>query len=317
METEKKISVIVPCYNEAAVLPEFYKEITRTLNQKMNCVDYEVVFVDDGSVDGTGELIEKLSEEDSHVEYVSFSRNFGKESAMYAGLKYAYGEYTVIMDADLQHPPEYIPEMFRSMQSGEYDMIATKRACRGNESKLRSVCSEMFYKLMNKISGINIENNVMDYRMFNKKAKEAILNLTEYNRFSKGIFEWIGFRTLWLEIEVHDRIAGESKWSFKKLLSYSIEGCVSFSTTPLHFSSLVGIIFCMAAFGMIITMVIQALLYGISGTGFATIICLLLLTGGIQLFCIGILGQYVAKDYLQNKQRPIFIVQNSSKEEAK
>lgn len=316
MEQKKeKISIVVPCYNEESVLSDFHQEITRVLSGEMNNVDYEVVFVDDGSIDSTYEMLQQMSLQDSHIQYVSFSRNFGKESAMYAGLKYADGEYTVIMDADLQHPPKYILEMYKQIKTGKYDMIATRRTRRGNESKLRTVCSEIFYGLMNKISGINMGKNAMDYRMFNRKAKDAIVNLTEYNRFSKGIFEWIGFRTLWLEIEIGDRAGGESKWSFKKLIAYSIEGCVAFSTIPLHLSSLMGIIFCVIAFVMIIVMVIQALAYGASGTGFATIICLMLFIGGIQLFCIGILGQYIAKDYVQNKKRPIFIVQNASKEE--
>lgn len=316
VKMREKISVVVPCYNEEAVISDFYKAITHVLGLEMHWDNYEVIFIDDGSNDKTYEIVEKLSKEDSHIEYISFSRNFGKESAMYAGLKYADGEYTVIMDADLQHPPEYIPEMYKLIKTGMYDMVATRRKSRwGDESKLRSFCSEAFYKFMNKISGIDMGNNAMDYRMFNGKAKKAIVDLTEYNRFSKGIFEWIGFRTFWLEIEINERAAGESKWSFGKLLAYSIEGCVAFSTVPLHLSSLFGIIFCIMAFVMIIVMVVHALLYGISGTGFATIICLILLNSGIQLFCIGILGQYLAKDYLQNKQRPIFIVQNTSKEE--
>lgn len=309
-----KISVVVPCYNEEAVLQKFYYEITKVMTNEVNCEDYEVIFVDDGSKDKTYAMIKQLSKEDSHIEYVSFSRNFGKESGMYAGLKYADGDYTIIMDADLQHPPKYIPQMYNEIKTGDYDMIATRRRSRGNESKFRSFCSESFYKFMNKISGINMGNNAMDYRMLNKKAKDAIVNLTEYNRFSKGIFEWIGFRTEWLEIEINDRIDGVSKWSFRKLLAYSIEGCVAFSTMPLHLSSIFGLIFCLIAFIMIVFMVIEALIQGPSGTGFATIICLMLLIGGIQLFCMGILGQYLAKDYLENKKRPIYLVQDSSKE---
>jgi glucosyltransferase len=229
-----KISIVVPCYNEEAVLPEFYKEITGLFDDKMKCCDYEIIFVDDGSKDKTLDIISKLSDEDAHIEYISFSRNFGKESAMYAGLQYANGEYTVIMDADLQHPPKFIATMYEEIKTGLYDMIATKRKVRGKESKLRSFSSQLFYKFMNKISGMNMGDNAMDYRMFNKRAKDAIVNLTEYNRFSKGIFEWIGFRKKWLEIEINERTAGESKWSFRSLLAYSIEGCVAYSTLPLH-----------------------------------------------------------------------------------
>lgn len=310
-----KISIVVPCYNEEDVLQDFYKEVTRVMREITTDINYEVIFVDDGSKDKTREIIEQLSSSDSNIEYISLSRNFGKESAMYAGLEYADGDYTVIMDADLQHPPHYIIDMYRLMLTGKYDMIATRRKSRGKESKIRSFCSKAFYKFMNKISGIDMGDNAMDYRMLNRKAKNAIVNLKEYNRFSKGIFEWIGFRTHWLEIEINERMAGESKWSFKKLLAYSIEGCVAYSTLPLYLSSLFGIVFCLIAFIMIIVMIIQALAYGNTGSGFATTICLILFVGGIQLFCIGILGQYLAKDYLENKKRPIFLVQSSSKEE--
>lgn len=310
-----KISIVVPCYNEEDVLQDFYKEVTRVMREITTDINYEVIFVDDGSKDKTREIIERLSSSDSNIEYISLSRNFGKESAMYAGLEYADGDYTVIMDADLQHPPHYIIDMYRLMLTGKYDMIATRRKSRGKESKIRSFCSKAFYKFMNKISGIDMGDNAMDYRMLNRKSKDAIVNLKEYNRFSKGIFEWIGFRTHWLEIEINERMAGESKWSFKKLLAYSIEGCVAYSTLPLYLSSLFGIVFCLIAFIMIIVMIIQALAYGNTGSGFATTICLILFVGGIQLFCIGILGQYLAKDYLENKKRPIFLVQSSSKEE--
>ena len=310
----KKISVIVPCYNEEAVIKNFYKEITRVLSEEVKTQNYEVIFVNDGSRDSTHQIISELSERDEHIHFVSFSRNFGKESAMYAGLEYADGDYSIIMDADLQHPPRYIPEMIEQIETGDYDMVATRRKSRGNESKLRSLCSEAFYKFMNRISGIDMGNNAMDYRLFNKKAKNAIVSLAEYNRFSKGIFEWIGFRTCWLEIEIDDRVAGESKWSFRKLLAYSIEGCVAFSTLPLHLSSMFGLLFCFIAFIIIVVTVIEALVYGATGTGYATIICLILLVGGIILFCQGILGQYIAKDYLENKKRPIYLVQESSKD---
>lgn len=309
-----KISIIVPCYNEEAVIEDFYIEITRVMQEELDLENYEVIFVDDGSKDRTKEMICKKSREDLHIQYISLSRNFGKEGAMYAGLSYADGDYTVIMDADLQHPPIYIKKMYEEIKTGKYDMIATRRKCRGNESKLRSIASESFYKIMNKLSGINMGDNALDYRMFSKKAKNAILSMTEYNRFSKGIFEWVGFQTCYLDIEINDRVAGESKWSFGKLLAYSIEGCVAFSTVPLALSSVLGMIFCVIAFIMIFVLLIQAIMYGVSGTGFATIICMLLLIGGIQLFCIGILGQYVAKDYLENKRRPIFIVDDSSKD---
>lgn len=309
-----KISIIVPCYNEEDVINSFYIEITKTLISDMQHSDYEILFIDDGSTDSTYRIICELANKDNHVHYISLSRNFGKESAMYAELSYADGDYTVIMDADLQHPPKYISEMYKLMQEEDIDMVATRRKSRGNESKFASFFSESFYKLMNKISGIDISNNAMDFRMLNKKARNAIVNLPEYNRFSKGIFEWIGFKTHWLEIEINDRAAGQSKWSFAKLFAYAIEGCVAYSTLPLHLSSILGIVFCVVAFVMIIVMVVQTIVYKDFGSGYATIICLMLLIGGIQLFCLGILGQYLAKDYLENKKRPIYLVRDSSKE---
>ena len=317
MKKEGKLSIIVPCYNEEAVLANFYKEIMMVLREQIQIEKFEVLFIDDGSKDQTKNIIEGLSNQDSNVEFLSFSRNFGKESAMYAGLQYADGDYIVIMDADLQHPPCYIGKMYQLMISGKYDMIATRRKSRGKESKLRSFCGESFYKIMNKISGINMGNNAMDYRMFNKKAKDAILSMTEYNRFSKGIFEWIGFRTFWLEIEIADRAAGESKWSFRKLLSYSLEGCIAFSTLPLSLSSLFGMLFCVIALMMLIVMFIEACVYGVTGTGYTTIICMILLVGGVQLFCVGILGQYLSKAYLETKNRPIYLIQDSSKPDRK
>jgi glucosyltransferase len=316
MNKKGKVSIIVPCYNEEAVLVDFYQEVMIILKDKMHLEDFEVLFVDDGSKDQTRNIIEKLSMEDKNVEFLSFSRNFGKESAMYAGLQYADGEYTVIMDSDLQHPPYYIMDMYELIKTEKYDMIATRRKKRGSESRLRSFCSESFYKIMDKISGIDMGNNAMDYRMFNEKAKNAILSMTEYNRFSKGIFEWIGFRTYWLEVDIADRVAGESKWSFGKLFAYSLEGCIAFSTLPLSISSFFGFIFCLIAIIMIVVMVIQACINGITGNGFATIICMILLVGGIQLFCVGILGQYIAKTYLESKNRPLFLVQDTSKSDS-
>lgn len=314
MNTEDKISVIVPCYNEAEVLKDFYHTTKTVLDEQICGADYEILFIDDGSKDATPEIIEKLSEEDEHVKFLLFSRNFGKESAMYAGLQYASGQYMVIIDADLQHPPHIIAEMYQEIKSGKYDMIATRRKNRNTDTKVRAFFSETFYKFMNRISGINMGNNAMDFRMLNRKATDAILSMTEYNRFSKGIFEWIGFRTHWLEIEIADRKAGKSKWSFKKLVAYSLEGCIAFSTLPLSLASIIGFLFCATALILIILMVIQALTEGAAGTGYATIVCIILLVGGIQLFCIGILGQYIAKTYLESKKRPKYLIQNCNTE---
>ena len=315
MGNNKKVSLIVPCYNEEDVLHDFYRVTTKILLEEIKLNEYEILFVNDGSKDATYDILVELSKKDKHVHYLSFSRNFGKESAMYAGLQHADGDYTVIMDADLQHPPEVLIHMYREMQTGMYDMIATRRKNRDTDTKLRAFLSQAFYKIMNKISGINMGDNALDYRMFNKKAKEAILSMAEYNRFSKGIFEWIGFRTCWLEIDIADRIAGNSKWSFKSLLLYSMEGCIAFSTMPLAISSVLGLLFCIIAVLIIIVMIVQSFIYGIEGSGYTTIICTILLVGGVQLFCIGILGQYLAKAYLEIKNRPKYLLLESSKEQ--
>lgn len=315
MDNAIKISIIVPCYNEEDVLPDFYQAIKEVIENKIHLNSYEILFINDGSNDATGTLLKRYHEIDPHIEYLCFSRNFGKESAMYAGMLHASGEYTVIMDADLQHPPEVIIDMYREMQSGKYDMIATRRKNRSTDTKIRAILSKMFYKFMNKISGIDMGNNAMDFRMFNRKAKEAILSITEYNRFSKGIFEWIGFRTHWLEIDINSRKAGKSKWSFRGLFSYSLEGCIAFSTLPLSLASIMGCLCCFVGIAMVIAMVVQAFIRGVEGSGYATIICVILLMGGIQLFCVGILGQYLAKTYLESKNRPKFLLQESSKED--
>lgn len=308
----KKISVIVPCYNEEDVIEDFYVTLTNVLQNKMSLKNYEIIFVNDGSRDYTIKKIQEFSLKDEHVAYLSFSRNFGKESAMYAGLQYSEGEFTVIMDSDLQHPPEIIVEMYKQMQTEQYDMIATRRANRGSDSALRAICGELFYKVMNRISGIDMGNNAMDFRMLNRKAKMAIMSMAEYNRFSKGIFEWIGFRTKWIEIEIPERKAGNSKWSFISLLKYSIDGCLAFSTLPLALSSFLGIMFCIIALLIIISMIIIAGIEGVSGNGYATIICTILIVGGVQLFCMGILGQYLAKAYMEIKNRPKFLLQDIS-----
>lgn len=317
MEIKGKVSIVVPCYNEEDVINEFYLTTRKVLQEDMKLNDYEILFIDDGSRDKTADIIAELNANDSHVQFLSFSRNFGKESAMYAGLQYADGEYTVIMDADLQHPPEVIVKMYSEIRTGKYDMIATRRKNRKTDTRARAFLSQSFYKVMNKISGIDMGNNAMDFRMFNTKAKNAIIAMAEYNRFSKGIFEWIGFRTCWLEIEIAERKAGDSKWSFRKLIAYSLEGCIAFSTMPLALSSFFGILFCGIALFMILIMVFQALVYGIEGSGYATIICTILLVGGIQLFCVGILGEYLSKAYLEVKHRPKFLLQNISEEKAK
>lgn len=314
MKSVDKISIVIPCYNEEDVLLNFYEETKKVMQTgaQRYQLDFEMLFVDDGSKDTTAAIIKELHEKDGHVEFLSFSRNFGKESAIYAGLQFADGDYTVIMDADLQHPPEVILQMYEEMKSGRYDMIATRRKNRSSDTKIRAAGAKMFYKVMNKISGIDMGNNAMDFRMLNHKTKNAILSMGEYNRFSKGIFEWVGFRTCWLEIEIPERKAGTSKWSFVKLFRYSLEGCMAFSTLPLALSSFIGFALCLIAVLMIIIMVVQTMITGVEGSGYATIICTILLVGGVQLFCIGILGQYLSKAYLEVKRRPKFLIQDLS-----
>lgn len=312
MKAGNKISVVVPCYNEEDVLLDFYHEVHRIMTERLQLAEYEILFVDDGSKDASAGIMKELSEKDEHVEFISFSRNFGKESAIYAGLQFADGDYSVIMDADLQHPPEVIVKMYEEMKKGSFDMVATRRKNRGMNRGPRDFGAQIFYKMMKRISGIDMGNNAMDFRMLNSKAKRAILSMGEYNRFSKGIFEWVGFRTCWLEIEIPDRKAGKSKWSLGKLFHYSLEGCMAFSTLPLALSSLIGFILCLIAGFMIMVMIVQTIVTRVEGSGYATIICTILMVGGVQMFCIGILGQYLAKAYLEVKQRPKFLVQDLS-----
>lgn len=306
------ISVIVPCYNEEEVLPIFIQELLNVFEEKLVDVSAEILFIDDGSSDETLSLLMAFSERYSFVKYISFSRNFGKEGAMLAGLEKASGEYTVIMDADLQHPPKLIVEMYREIKTGRYDMIGTFRMTRDGESAVRSFLSRNFYKAMNKVSEIDMIENSMDFRMLTRNAVNAILELPEYNRFSKGIFSWIGFETKYLSFDNVERAAGKTKWHFRSLVKYSLEGCFSFSTFPLTISSYLGILLCIASIIIILCMIVQSLLYGVEGSGFATILCSIFMIGGIQLFCIGILGQYLAKTYLECKNRPKYIIKKTN-----
>lgn len=307
----EKISVIVPCYNEEKVLKIFHTELSKTV-KIMKDQEFEIIFVDDGSKDKTLEICKELASIDENVRYISFSRNFGKEAAMYAGFENATGDYVVVMDSDLQDPPSLLPEMFKYVQSGEYDSSATRRVSRKGEPPIRSIFARMFYKLMNKISDADIQDGARDYRLMNRKFVDAILSMKENNRFSKGIFGWVGFKTKWVEYENVERAAGETKWSFWKLFKYSMEGIVSFSTTPLLISAVMGIIFCFIAMILIIVVVAKTIMYGDPVSGWPSLICVVLLIGGIQLFSIGVLGQYLAKTYLEIKDRPIYLVRENN-----
>ncbi len=308
-----KISVVVSCYNEQEALPLFYEEITKVAN-KMKNAEFEFIFVNDGSKDKTLEVIKKFRSTDERVKYISFSRNFGKEAAMYAGLKKASGDYVAIMDADLQDPPKLLVEMYDTLSKKEYDCVATRRVSRKGEPPIRSFFARLFYKLINKISKAEIVDGARDFRLMTRQMVDAIISMEEYNRFSKGIFGWVGFNTKWIEYENVERAAGETKWSFWKLFKYSIEGIIAFSTAPLVISTIMGILFCFVAFLMIIFIIAKTLIYGDPVSGWPSMVCIMLFVGGIQLFCIGIIGQYISKTYLEVKKRPIYIIKETEEE---
>ncbi|MCX4357605.1 MAG: glycosyltransferase family 2 protein [Oscillospiraceae bacterium] len=304
----KLLSIIVPCYNEEESVPLFYAE---TIKQEAffheKGVEFEFVFVNDGSRDKTVEQIRKLHEKDERVHLVSFSRNFGKEAAIVAGFEKAKGDIVVLMDADLQDPPALLPEMYQNIESG-YDSVATRRVDRKGEPPIRSWFARRFYGLMRKISKTDIVDGARDYRMMTRQVVDAILSMREYNRFSKGIFGWVGFNTKWLEYENIQRAAGETKWSFWKLFLYSLDGIMAFSTVPLSIASFLGIIFCVIAFAFLIFIFVRALAFGDDVAGWPSTICVITLLGGLQLLCLGIMGQYLSKLYLEVKDRPKYLV---------
>ena len=305
------ISIIIPCYNEEDALLVYYQEMSKIMAE-MSEVKFELLFVDDGSSDRTLELLKDFNHKDPRCKFLSFSRNFGKESAIYAGLKNARGDYVATMDVDLQDPPGLLPEMYRILKEEDYDSVATRRATRTGEPKIRSLLSELFYKFINKISKTEIVNGARDYRLMDRMMVDAVLKMSEYNRFSKGIFGWIGFRTKWLEFQNVERSAGETKWSMKKLFFYSLEGITGFSVAPLALASIAGIVFCILAFLMIAVIIFKTLIWGDPVSGWPSLVCIIFLVSGIQLFCTGILGEYLAKTYLETKHRPIFILKDSS-----
>ncbi len=304
------ITIIVPCYNEQEALQYFYDEILR-IRPKFSDAVLEILFVNDGSRDNTLSEIKRLSALDENVHYISFSRNFGKEAAIYAGLCNSRGDYTAIMDADLQDPPALLPEMYRLVTEEGYDSVATRRVSRKGEPPIRSFFAKLFYKLMNKISKTDIVDGARDYRLMNRSFVDALVSMKEYNRFTKGMFGWVGFKTKWMEFENVERVAGETKWSFWQLFKYSIEGIVAFSTAPLVLSSLFGMFCCFAAVLFIIFIIIRRLIFGDPVAGWASTISIILFTGGVQLLCTGILGQYLSKTYLETKNRPIYIIGQS------
>lgn len=305
------ISIIIPCYNEEAALPLFYPEFQK-LTQQIDNEQFELLLVDDGSRDGTLREIRKLAAADKRVHYISFSRNFGKEAAIYAGLQNAAGDYVAIMDADLQDPPALLPEMYRAITEEGYDSVATRRVTRKGEPVIRSFFAHLFYRIMNKISRTDMVDGARDYRLMNRKFVNALLELGEYNRFTKGLYGWVGFRTKWIEFENVERAAGETKWSFWSLLLYAMDGMVAFSTAPLVLASLMGLVFCLIAFTLIVVVIVKTLVFGDRTSGWPSMICIVMLVSGVQLFCMGILGQYLAKTYLETKKRPVFIIGESA-----
>lgn len=309
------ISIVVACFNEEEALPLFYEEILK-VKKELKKVEVELIFVNDGSKDKTLEVIKNLYKKDKTIKYISLSRNFGKEAAMLAGLETASGEYVAVMDADLQDPPELLPKMYSILKKDKnIDTVATRRVTRVGEPKIRSFFARKFYKLINKISNIELVDGARDYRLMRRNVVSGILSLKEYNRFSKGLFGFVGFNTKWLEYENKERIAGETSWSFFSLFKYAIEGIVAFSTAPLTISALIGILFCMIAFVMIIIILMETFLVGDPTNGGLSIICLLFFVSGIQLFCLGIIGEYLSKTYLETKKRPIYIIKETEKGE--
>jgi glycosyltransferase involved in cell wall biosynthesis len=306
----KKVDLVVPCYNEQESIPLFYNEIkkvSKDINAKIN-----IIFVNDGSKDNTLEIMKDLAKKDNIVKYISFSRNFGKEAAMYAGLKESTGDYVTVMDVDLQDPPSLLKEMIRLIEEEGYDIVGTRRVTRKGEPPIRSFFARRFYKIINKMSKVEMVDGARDYRLMTRQVVDSILEMKEYNRYSKGLFSYVGFKTKWLEYENIQRVAGETKWSFWKLFIYAIEGIVSFTTAPLTIATLIGFLFCIIAFIMIIVIIVKTLVYGDPTAGWPSMACIIFLVSGIQLMCIGVIGEYLAKMYLEVKNRPIYIIKETN-----
>ncbi|MCD8223503.1 MAG: glycosyltransferase family 2 protein [Clostridiales bacterium] len=305
------LTMIVPCYNEQEALPLFYAESVKVVND-IGC-DYEYIFINDGSGDDTFAVMKQLAAQDEHVTYLSFSRNFGKEAAMYAGFCNAHGDYVAVMDADMQDPPALLPQMVEILMNGEYDSVATRRTNRTGESPVRSWFARRFYQLINRISDADIVDGARDFRLMKREMVEAIVEMSEYNRFSKGIFGWLGFRTYWLSYENVERVAGKTKWSFWGLMKYAIDGIINFSQAPLSIALWGGMLMTLVAFFMLLVIVVRRMAFGDPVAGWASTVCVIIFIGGIQLFCLGIMGQYIAKTYMETKHRPHFIIAETNR----
>lgn len=310
---KEKISVIVSCYNEEESIPLFYEEMTKVA-KKMKNNEFEFIFVNDGSKDKTLSILKDLAKKDKKVRFLSFSRNFGKEAAMFAGLENATGDYVTLMDADLQDPPAMLPEMLDAIKKEGYDSVGTRRVTRKGEPPIRSFFARCFYKIINKMSKVEMVDGARDYRLMKRQVVDSIISLQEYNRYSKGLFSFVGYDTKWLEYENIERVAGETKWSFWKLFKYAIEGIVAFTTAPLSLAAILGILICFIAFIAIICIIVKTLAFGDPVGGWPSMVCILLFVSGIQLLCMGIIGQYLAKTYLETKKRPIYIVKETEKD---
>ncbi|MEG0308655.1 MAG: glycosyltransferase family 2 protein [Clostridium sp.] len=306
----KTISIIVPCYNEEQVINLYYKECIKCIDE-IDGYGFEFVFVNDGSSDLTLQMIKQLGDIDTRVKYISFSRNFGKEAGILAGLKNCKGDLVVVMDADLQHPPTLLRRMIEHIEDG-YDSVSTRRVARNGESKFRGYFSKKFYKMLNIISDVKIIEGATDYRMMTRQMVESVLEIVEYHRFSKGIFEWVGYDTKWIEYESEDRIAGESKWSFWHLFKYAIEGIVSFSTKPLKIATVTGVGISSMSFAYFVYILLRTLIQGKDIPGYASTICIITFLGGMQLIATGILGEYIARTYMEAKSRPNYFIKDSN-----
>lgn len=304
---KKLCTCIVPCFNEEEVIPIYYEAMQKIIKEEEDKLSFELLFIDDGSSDRTLDVLKGLSKNDPCVHYISFSRNFGKEAGLYAGLEHAKGDYVVTMDVDLQDPPELIPEMIRCIEEEGYDSVATRRVTRKGEPIIRSFFACKFYHIINKISDADIVDGARDFRMMKRNMVDAILSMKEYNRFTKGIFGWVGFKTKWLEFENVERAAGETKWSFWKLFRYAMEGIIAFSTVPLTIVSVIGVLVCIAAFLFFIFVLVRAAMFGDPVAGWPSLICVISFLSGMQLLGIGLVGMYLSKTYLETKKRPIYI----------
>lgn len=312
--SKEKISIIVPCYNEEESLPIFYKEIDK-ISKEMKVVDFEFLFINDGSRDKTLNILREMAKKDKRVRYISFSRNFGKEAGMWAGLENATGDFVAIMDADMQDPPSKVKEMYDILSKDkEYDCVGLYTIDHKDYSFFRRICTNIWYKLISKISDNRQVPGVRDFRLMRRQMVDAILEMKEYNRYTKGIFSFVGFNTKWLEFKTGDRVAGTSKFNFWKLFKYALEGIVSFSTAPLVLSAIIGVIFCFIAFVAILVIIIKTLAFGDPVSGWPSLACIIIFVSGVQLFFLGVIGMYLSKTYLEVKKRPIYIVKETEKD---